>query len=287
MNATSFGSVVMTDNDFQRISGFVQQELGIMMPRTKRTMLESRLHKRLRLLSINTFADYFDFVFSPEGAEGELIHMIDVVTTNKTEFFREEAHFNYLVTKALPELINLYGSGIKRKLMIWSAGCSTGEEPYTIGMVMQEFARKYQSLGFDHMILATDISTKVLDMAQNGIYSEERIAPIPMELRKKYLLRSKDNSKKLVRFNNELRSLMRFRRLNFMDDNFGFREHLDIIFCRNVVIYFDRQTQEKLFNKFYNQLTPGGYLFTGHSETLNGLDVPFVRVETAVYRKPL
>ncbi len=287
MNATSFGSVVMTDNDFQRISGFVQQELGIMMPRTKRTMLESRLHKRLRLLSINTFADYFDFVFSPEGAEGELIHMIDVVTTNKTEFFREEAHFNYLVTKALPELINLYGSGIKRKLMIWSAGCSTGEEPYTIGMVMQEFARKYQSLGFDHMILATDISTKVLNMAQNGIYSEERIAPIPMELRKKYLLRSKDNSKKLVRFNNELRSLMRFRRLNFMDDNFGFREHLDIIFCRNVVIYFDRQTQEKLFNKFYNQLTPGGYLFTGHSETLNGLDVPFVRVETAVYRKPL
>jgi chemotaxis protein methyltransferase CheR len=287
MNATSFGSVVMTDNDFQRISGFVQQELGIMMPRTKRTMLESRLHKRLRLLSINTFADYFDFVFSPEGAEGELIHMIDVVTTNKTEFFREEAHFNYLVTKALPELINLYGSGIKRKLMIWSAGCSTGEEPYTIGMVMQEFARKYQSLGFDHMILATDISTKVLDMAQNGIYSEERIAPIPMELRKKYLLRSKDNTKKLVRFNNELRSLMRFRRLNFMDDNFGFREHLDIIFCRNVVIYFDRKTQEKLFNKFYNQLTPGGYLFTGHSETLNGLDVPFVRVETAVYRKPL
>jgi len=287
MNATSFGSVVMTDNDFQRISGFVQQELGIMMPRTKRTMLESRLHKRLRLLSINTFADYFDFVFSPEGAEGELIHMIDVVTTNKTEFFREEAHFNYLVTKALPELINLYGSGIKRKLMIWSAGCSTGEEPYTIGMVMQEFARKYQSLGFDHMILATDISTKVLDMAQKGIYSEERIAPIPMELRKKYLLRSKNNTKKLVRFNNELRSLMRFRRLNFMDDNFGFREHLDIIFCRNVVIYFDRKTQEKLFNKFYNQLTPGGYLFTGHSETLNGLDVPFVRVETAVYRKPL
>lgn len=287
MNATSFGSVVMTDNDFQRISGFVQQELGIMMPRTKRTMLESRLHKRLRLLSINTFADYFDFVFSPEGAEGELIHMIDVVTTNKTEFFREEAHYNYLVTNALPELINLYGSGIKRKLMIWSAGCSTGEEPYTIGMVMQEFARKYQSLGFDHMILATDISTKVLNMAQKGIYSEERIAPIPMELRKKYLLRSKDNTKKLVRFNNELRSLMRFRRLNFMDENFGFREHLDIIFCRNVVIYFDRQTQEKLFNKFYNQLTPGGYLFTGHSETLNGLDVPFVRVETAVYRKPL
>lgn len=277
----------MTDNDFQRISGFVQQELGIMMPRTKRTMLESRLHKRLRLLSINTFADYFDFVFSPEGAEGELIHMIDVVTTNKTEFFREEAHYNYLVTNALPELINLYGSGIKRKLMIWSAGCSTGEEPYTIGMVMQEFARKYQSLGFDHRILATDISTKVLNMAQKGIYSEERIAPIPMELRKKYLLRSKDNTKKLVRFNNELRSLMRFRRLNFMDDNFGFREHLDIIFCRNVVIYFDRQTQEKLFNKFYNQLTPGGYLFTGHSETLNGLDVPFVRVETAVYRKPL
>ncbi len=283
----NLNSAVMSDKDFLRVSGFVHNELGIMMPPTKRTMLESRLQKRLRALKMRTFEEYCDYVFSPHGIENELVHMLDLVTTNKTDFFREPSHFDYLINTAVPELIKLYGSGIKKSLVIWSAGCSTGEEPYTIGMVLQEFAVKYRSLGFEYMILATDISTKVLKVAQSGVYNEDRIEPVPMELRKKYCLKSKDRSSGLIKVRNEVKETIRFRRLNFMEDDFGFREELDIIFCRNVVIYFNRQTQEKLFRQFYNHLTPGGYLFTGHSETLNGLDVPFVRVDTAVYRKPL
>lgn len=277
----------MSQRDFQRVSEFVQGELGIMMPPTKKIMLQSRLQKRLRVLKMKSFSEYCDYVFSPSGVESELVHMIDLVTTNKTDFFREPAHFDYLAKTAVPELINTQASGVRKQLMIWSAGCSTGEEPYTLAMVMQEYAKKQPVRGFDYVILATDISTKVLKIAQNGIYNEDRIAPVSMELRKKYFLRSKDRSKRVVRVSRELRDVLRFRRLNFMDEDYGFREQVDIIFCRNVIIYFDRQTQEKLFNQFYRRMVPGGYLFTGHSETLNNLDVPFVRVGTAVYRKPL
>ncbi len=283
----NLNSAAMSDRDFQRVSGFIQSELGIMMPPSKRTMLESRLQKRLRALSMKTFETYCDYVFSPQGVENELVHLIDLATTNKTDFFREPTHFDYLINTAVPELINLHGSGVRRKMIMWSAGCSTGEEPYTLGIVLRDFADKYQSLGFDFLVLATDISTKVLRLAQNGIYNEERIAPVPLEMRKKHFLRSKDKSSGLVKVANEIKNLVKFRRLNFMEEDFGFRETLDIIFCRNVVIYFNRDMQEKLFKQFYSNMTPGGYLFTGHSETLNGLDVPFVRVDTAVYRKPL
>ena len=276
----------MSTRDFQRVSEFVQGELGIMMPPTKKIMLQSRLQKRLRVLRMKTFSEYCDYVFSPSGVESELLHMIDLVTTNKTDFFREPAHFDYLVKTAVPELINMYSAGLRKQLMIWSAGCSTGEEPYTVAMVMQDFAKKQPVRGFNYTLLATDISTKVLKIAQNGIYNEDRIGPVPMELRKKYFLRSRDRMERAVRVSRELRDVISFRRLNFMDEDYGFREQVDIIFCRNVIIYFDRRTQEKLFNQFYRHMAPGGYLFTGHSETLNNLEVPFVRVGTAVYRKP-
>ncbi|MDH4027741.1 MAG: protein-glutamate O-methyltransferase [Nitrospirota bacterium] len=277
----------MSQEDFRRISEFVQKELGIMMPPAKRIMVQSRLQKRLRALRMSSYKQYCEYVFSPRGIEGELVHMIDLVTTNKTDFFREPAHFEYLISTAVPELARLTGAGAGKQLMIWSAGCSTGEEPYTLAMVLQDYAEKSLPRKFAYTILATDISTKVLNIAQKGIYSVDRITPVPMEFRKKFLLRSRDREKGLVMFNREIREIIRFRRLNFMDEDFGFREPLDIIFCRNVIIYFDRNTQKKLFNQFYRHMTPGGYLFTGHSETLNGLDVPFTRVGTAVYRKPL
>ncbi|KJU86369.1 chemotaxis protein-glutamate methyltransferase CheR, partial [Candidatus Magnetobacterium bavaricum] len=149
-------------------------------------------------------------------------------------------------------------------MMVWSAGCSTGEEPYTLAMVLSDFSEKN---GLDFMIIATDISTKVLDKAKSGIYEEERVIPVSTQMKKKYLLRSKDKSKGLVRIVPELRELIRFRRLNFMDSDFGFRETMDVIFCRNVVIYFDKKTQERLLNQFARYLARGGYLFMGHSET--------------------
>lgn len=275
----------MTQEDFRRLSEFIESELGIKMPPAKKTMLETRLQKRLRALGMGAFKDYCDYVLESGASNSELVHFIDLVTTNKTDFFREPDHFDYLIRSALPELARTSGAGVKRPLVAWSAGCSTGEEPYTMAMTMNEFASRYPGLGFDFSIIATDISTRVLQMASRGIYNEDRITPIPEALKKNYLMRSRDRSKGLVRVIPELRSLVRFRRLNFMDEDFGFREPLDMIFCRNVVIYFEKDTQEKLFAKFAGCLRPGSYLFIGHSESLNGMDLPFVKVAPSVFRK--
>ncbi|MEW6419548.1 MAG: protein-glutamate O-methyltransferase [Nitrospirota bacterium] len=275
-------SAVMSRRDFSRLSGFIHAECGIKMPDSKKIMLEARLRKRLRVLGIKSFKEYCDYVFSPDG-EGELVHMIDAVTTNKTDFFREPRHFYYLIQTALPELINTSEAGIRRKLMVWSAGCSTGEEPYTLAMVLSEFAERCH--GFHYLILATDISTRVLEKAKLGIYEEDLVEPVPAALKNKYLLRSKDKNRRLVRIVPELRNLVKFRRLNFMENDFGFREMIDIIFCRNVIIYFDRQTQKKLLNRFCRHLTSGGYIFMGHSETLHGFNLPLLPVSPSIYRK--
>jgi chemotaxis protein methyltransferase CheR len=277
---SELGQQRLLDKDFERLSSFIYDHCGIKMPPAKRTMLEARLQKRLRALSIATFAGYCDYLFSREGMELELITMIDLVTTNKTDFFREPEHFTYLVGQVLPQWQAQFGN--RRPFAIWSAGCSTGEEPYTMAMVLAEYAER--NAGFAYSILATDISTRVLEKAHKAIYEEERVGPVPASLKRKYLLRSKDHSQGLVRIVPELRNRIHFRRLNFMDTDFGMREELDVVFCRNVVIYFDRRTQEQLVNKFCRQMRRGAYLFMGHSETLNGLDVPLVQVCPTVYR---
>ncbi|MRR55505.1 MAG: chemotaxis protein CheR [Deltaproteobacteria bacterium] len=270
----------MTNREFSLFSQFIESTCGIRMPDSKKLMLESRLQKRLKHLGIGTFQEYYDYLVSKQGLRDELVSMIDVVTTNKTDFFREAAHFTYLTESVLPRIPKIeQQNGIK----VWSAGCSSGEEPYTLAMTLSEFARN--NLGFRYSILATDICTEVLKSAHRGIYDEEKIAPIPQLLKKRYLLRSKDRSRCIVRVCPELRSKVTFRRLNFMDETFDVESPFRIIFCRNVIIYFDRETQEVLLNKFCRHLLPGGYLFLGHSETLNGLNVPLVQVNSTVYRK--
>lgn len=271
----------LSDKEFSRLKEFIYRECGIKITEAKRTMVEARLQKRLRGLGLTSFSRYCDYLFGPRGMEEELVHLINVITTNKTDFFRESAHFHYLVRKALPEVLR-QSSG-RRTITVWSAGCSSGEEPYTLAMVLKEFVAERR--GIDFLILATDISTKVLEKAKLAVYDEERIGPIPDELRKKYLLKSKDAVLKVYRVIPELRQRIRFRRLNFMDSDFGFRETMDVIFCRNVIIYFDKQTQERLLNRFCGYLSPDGYLFMGHSETLLGMDVPLVQVAPTVYRK--
>ena len=277
--------VKITDREFNLLSDFIYAELGIKMPYSKKTLLESRLQKRLRAKLISSFREYCDYLFSEKGAHEELVHMIDLVTTNKTDFFREDYHFEHLAGVVAPELVRTTGAGVSRKFAAWSAGCSSGEEPYTMSMVLSEFAHRHPGLGFDYTIFATDISTRMLQHAAEGTYREERIQPVPEGLRRKYLLRSRDRSRGLVRIIPELRERVRFSRLNFMDDDFGFKEPLDVIFCRNVVIYFDRATQEKLFSKFCRHLSPGSYLFIGHSESLNGFSLPLEKVGPAVYRR--
>lgn len=274
-------TVSMTEADFGRLSSFIEEELGIKMPPSKKALLESRLQKRLRFHGIRSFREYSDYVFSPGGSAEELIHMIDLVTTNKTDFFREPYHFDYLYRNALPELAP-GALAARRPVTVWSAGCSTGEEPYTIAMVLSEYAEG--SAGFDFQIHATDVSTRVLDMASRGVYVEERVNPVPVELRRKYFLRSTDRSSALVKVSRTLRSKVSFSRLNFMDPEFLLRD-LDVIFCRNVIIYFDRPTQKRLFDKFCGCLRAGGFLFIGHSETLNGFNLPFSKAGPAVYRK--
>lgn len=273
----------LTDKDFERFSKLVYAQCGIKLPPHKRSMLEARLRKRLRAHNLDTFEDYADLIFAQGEATDELVKLIDVVTTNKTDFFREPAHYDYLVKSALPFLVDSFGSGINQPLRVWSAGCSTGKEPYTLAMVLKEY--QVSLPGFQFEILGTDISTDVLEKAVQGIYPAAKVDPVPAVLKKKYLLKSKDPDHRMVRVTPDLRALVRFRRLNFMDDDFGFREPFDIIFCRNVIIYFDRPTQESLLTKLVNNLTVGRYIFLGHSETLLGLNLPLKQMAPSVYRR--
>jgi chemotaxis protein methyltransferase CheR len=238
--------------DFERLRELIYSECGISLSLDKKTMVEIRLKRRLRSLNIPSFGEYCEHVFAPQGVENELIHLIDAVTTNKTDFFRESGHFDYLRSKALPALAAREGAD--RTLFLWSAGCSTGEEPYTLAMVLNEYAEG--SPGFRFRVLATDISTAVLDKARMGIFKSELVRPVPHELQRKYLMRSRDKESDVVRIVPELRALIEFRRLNFMDSDFDLPQAPDVIFCRNVIIYFDRATQISLLRRLISQLRP-------------------------------
>jgi chemotaxis protein methyltransferase CheR len=273
----------LSQKDFNRLSTFIYSELGIKMPGSKTTMLNGRLNKRLRALDLPDFTKYCDFLFSDKGKEEEMVHLINAVTTNKTDFFREPSHFDYLTQSALPVLEDLRRFDPRKKLKIWSAGCSTGEEPYTLAMVLAELQASKPNFNYD--ILATDISTRVLDVAKRAVYPMERIEPVANHYRKKYLLKGRDQKNPQIRIVPELRKQIRFGRLNFMAEDFGLPEVVDIIFCRNVIIYFDKETQERLMNKFCRYLIPGGYLFLGHSESLHGYETPLTQVAPTIYRK--
>ncbi|MEA3545638.1 MAG: protein-glutamate O-methyltransferase [Thermodesulfobacteriota bacterium] len=275
--------MVLSKQDFQRLSSFIYDELGIKMSDSKKTMLTGRLSRRLRALELSSFTEYCDFLFSPEGLKRELVHLINAVTTNKTDFFREPGHFDYLTKTTLPVLQQQHRFDGRRKLKIWSAGCSTGEEPYTLSMVLADV--KTTQPGFDFDILATDISNRVLEAARTAIYPIHQVKPVSVPHQKKYLLKGRDKKNPQVRIVPELRKKIRFGRLNFMADDLGLPEKVDIIFCRNVIIYFDKPTQEKLMLKFCRYLNQGGYLFLGHSESLHGYDTPLEQVAPTIYRK--
>lgn len=273
----------LSNKDFQKLKKVVENVLGIKMPETKIQMLEARLRKRLKHLKIDSYSEYCDYLFSEEGQVNELVHMMDVTTTNKTDFFREPQHFDFLSKIALPDIETKFQITFNKKLKVWSAGCSTGEEPYTLGMVLSEY--KSHTIDFDFDILASDISTKVLEEAGKGIYDFDRIAPIQFELKKKYLLKSKNPRKQLVKIIPELREKIKLQRLNLITDEFFKYGKFHIIFCRNVMIYFEKENQKKLIEKFYDVLEKGGYLFIGHSETLLTVDLPLVQRSPSVYQK--
>jgi chemotaxis protein methyltransferase CheR len=259
----------------------IREQAGIVLGPDKKTMLELRLRPRLRVLHMESYADYCRYLFGRQGQEQELTNLLDAVTTNKTDFFREPAHFDYLVKLALPDLVKRKEPG--KPLLIWSAGCSTGEEPYTLAMVLSEYAAVNPDFRFN--ILATDLCTTVLAKAKLGIFDTDAVGPVTQDLRRKYLMRSRDKQVDAWRVVPELRNHIEFRRLNFMDAHYSVAEKADAIFCRNVIIYFDRPTQEQILTKLTSHLAPGGYAFLGHSETLHGLNVPLVSIAPALYRK--
>jgi chemotaxis protein methyltransferase CheR len=271
----------MSNRDYTRLCDLIYQEAGIHLGSGKKTMLEARIKRRLKVLELNSYGQYCDYLFEHKGMKEEIVPLIDVVTTNKTDFFREPGHFNFLVEKALPELTSNDRSG--RQFLIWSAGCSTGEEPYTLAIVLSEYALTHP--GFRFRIMATDISTTVLAKAEMGVYTSDIVAPVSAALQRKYFMRSRDPGSNQVRVAPELRRLIEFRRLNFMDADYGISERADAIFCRNVIIYFDRPTQERILRKLSHHLVPGGYMFVGHAETLHDMDLPLVPVAPALYRR--
>lgn len=266
---------------FARFARFISGELGIKMPESKLTMVQSRLVRRVRELRMESVDQYGEYFFASSNS-GEREHFINAITTNKTDFFREPAHFAYLCDAVLPAFSRAAVRSGKR-FQAWSAGCSSGEEPYTLAMVLAEYASRQP--GFDFAILGTDISTRVLTCARNGVYQESQALPVPPELRRKYLLRSRNNAEGLARVVPELRRKVSFHRLNFMEGDYGVKDTFDAVFFRNVMIYFDRSTQEAVINKICRNLAPGGYLFAGHSESLAGLDVPLKPLKASVYRK--
>jgi chemotaxis protein methyltransferase CheR len=271
----------ISTKDFGRLCTLIYDQCGIVLGPDKKTMLELRIKRRLRTLNLNTYLEYCQYLFGPGGQKDEIVHLIDVVSTNKTDFYREPDHFDFLVKTAVPDLMARNRSG--RPLLFWSAGCSTGEEPYTLTVVLSEYAATHPK--FQFKILATDISTAVLEKAERAVFTNEVVDPVPAKLRKKYFMRSRDPSAGLLRVVPELRTLVEFRRINFMDADLGLSEKADAFFCRNVIIYFDRATQERILQKLVAKLVPGGYAFLGHSETLHDLDVPVLPVAPAVYRK--
>jgi chemotaxis protein methyltransferase CheR len=271
----------LSNADFQRLRQLIYKQSGINLSAEKRTMLELRIKRRLRSLNHGSFDEYCRYLFGAQGLRQEIVHLIDVVSTNKTDFFREPDHFDFLMQKAVPELATHSQNG--RPWLVWSAGCSTGEEPYTLAMLLQAWSDAHP--GFRFKVLATDISTTVLAKAEKGVFSREAVRPVPAAMQKKYFMRSRDRSSNLLRVVPELRRQVEFRRLNFMDADFGLSEKVDAIFCRNVMIYFDRPTQERIVQKLARHLLPGGYLFVGHSETLHDLEVPLSAVAPAIYRR--
>ena len=269
----------LTDKEFEKFSVLIYNKTGIHLKLEKKELLNARLGKRLRACQLTSFETYYDLVMH-DSSGNELVHLINAVSTNFTSFFREIAHFDFLTSDVLPQLS--ISKGRQSTINVWSSACSSGEEPYTLAMVIDQFMRRQTNLSCS--ILATDISTKVLGAAERGIYPQERVDKMPKNFLHTYFQRGVGRSAGFVKAKPAIRNLVTFRRFNLMDQ-FPWQEEFDIIFCRNVMIYFNKETQDELVRKFYQSLTPGGFLFIGHSESLGNTKSKFKQAATTVYQK--
>lgn len=267
----------LNTNDFDHIRREVKSRIGISLSPGKRDLVYNRLAARLRKRGVSSFKEYFDLLGREDG--DELESFVNALTTNVTSFFREIHHFEFLAKTALPEAMRRNAQS--RRLRIWSAGCSSGQEPYSIAMVLAEVLRGHSN--WDPRVLATDIDTDVLGLAREGIYREDRTDGISNERLKNFFLRGKGEYEGLLRVRPDIGQMISFRQLNLME-NWPMKGPFDVIFCRNVVIYFDKQTQERLWERYASLLAPGGYMIVGHSESIMGTN-RFGLVGRTIYKK--
>ena len=277
------GSDRLSHRDFQRLASFIENYSGIKMPPAKITMIEGRLRRRARAMEKPDLKQYCAFLFEKDGLATEAVHLIDAVTTNKTEFFREPDHFRFMAEEGVPQLLSRPRDGGRSPLKIWSAACSMGAEVYTIAMVLADLSLKLSGLRFN--ITGTDLCTTVLQTAMQGIYPLAMLQPVPPEFRRRYVMHSKNRSHQQARIVPELRAMARFGRLNLMDSAYPMDRDQDMIFCRNILIYFGKTAQEAVLQRLCAHLRPGGYLFLGHSETLAGFSLPLQPMGPTTFRR--
>ncbi len=268
----------ITDQEFYQIRDFIKANFGINLSDEKKSLVYSRLRATLVEKGFEDFTSYFKFLKEDKTGDA-LVRFIDKITTNHTFFMREVDHFDYFRDTVLPYIEEKYSA--QKDIRLWCAACSSGEEPYTLQMILMDYFKK-RNKAWNTQILATDISTNVLTKAYKGIYTNESIAPLSKEWKTAYFKPYDDNNSIII---DEVKKNIVFRKLNLMDNQFPFTKPFQVIFCRNVMIYFDNQTRDTLVQKFYTMLEDGGYLFIGHSESLNHNSSKFKYVKPAAYRK--
>ncbi len=271
---------IITDAEFKSIRDLVYANFGINLTEQKRALVVGRLNKVLREQGFTSFQEYYDHVTGDKSGKA-LTTLVDRISTNHTFFFRENDHFEYFAENALPEWLDTLEAASTRRIHLWVAGCSSGEESYTLAMLFRE-ALGSQINKWQIGILATDISSVALEKAVKGVYSEENVTHMPPGLKNKYFEKLPDKQYKVV---DSVRKMVLHRKLNLMRPSFPFKSTFQFIFCRNVMIYFDRPTRDTLVSKFYKFMEPSGYLFIGHSETLGRSNEQFQYIRPALYRK--
>jgi chemotaxis protein methyltransferase CheR len=271
----------LSDAQFQSFSRMIYDISGIDLHEGKKSLVVARLAKRIRQGGFKSFKHYYEHVMNDKTGE-EVVNLLDCISTNLTYFFRESKHFDFLAARALEEIVERKARGKDRELRFWCAGCSSGEEPYSLAITILE--RLGEELRWPVKIFATDISTRALKTAAAGVYKAERVADIPGPVIRRYFQRGHNSWKGHYRLKGRVREMVEFFRLNLMEP-FPFEHYLDVIFCRNVMIYFDRHTQAQLVGRFYDHMAGGGYLFVGHSESLTGIRHGFKYVMPSVYLK--
>lgn len=282
MPTSLLGTVHITDKEFQAFRHLIFQEAGISLSEAKRALVASRLARRLRHFGFTSYGQYYTYLMEHDPDGHERVEMVNCLTTNKTDFFRESHHFTFLREHVLPSLQEQARQGSPARMRFWSAGCSTGEEPYSLAMTIRE---SLPSLAhWDIRILASDIDTNVLQAAERGIYASDRLDGVSEERQRRHFLRGRGEWTGTYQVKPELQHVIAFRRINLNEEQWPIRTRFHAIFCRNVVIYFNRETQRRLFERFADALEPNGYLIVGHSEALVGLSERFLSLRGSVYR---